>query len=137
MAARNAGRHNVAEQIDFLNCDLLPAPPKNGGTRIQFDLLCANLPYIPSGELRRLGVYGREPTIALDGGDGGLTHIRRLLQMAPDWMLPESLILLEIEASQGRSALSLAKASFPKAAVDLQQDLAGRDRLLAIRLGRS
>ncbi len=137
VAARNAGRHNVSRQVELLNCDLLPLRPEDGGTPLRLDLLCANLPYIPAGQLRQLRIYGHEPSLSLDGGEDGLAYIRRLLQMAADWMLPESLILLEIEASQGRSALSLAKASFPEATVDVHHDLAGRDRLLAICLGRS
>ena len=59
----NAKRNKVLSQIEFLTCDILPErgkPP--AGTR-QLDLVCANLPYIPTEKLHSLAVYGREPTI--------------------------------------------------------------------------
>jgi release factor glutamine methyltransferase len=134
VAARNARRHGVADRVDFLDCDLLPPRAEEDSARSRFDMLCANLPYVPSATLRELRVSRQEPTLALDGGEDGLAIIHRLLQVADGWMLPAGLMLLEIEASQGPRVLSLAHASFPEAAVELHQDLAGRDRLLAIRL---
>ena len=44
------------------------------------------------------------------------------------------MILLEIEASQGISAVSLAYDTFDDAEIRLRKDLAGQDRLLEIRL---
>jgi methylase of polypeptide subunit release factors len=60
--------------------------------------------------------------------------IRRLLRMAPDWLAPDGIILLEIESTHGSEASDLARDSFPEATIHLHQDLAGRDRLLEIRL---
>jgi methylase of polypeptide subunit release factors len=40
--------------------------------------------------------------------------LRRLLQIAPEWLAPGGMILLEIEASQGMSAVSLAYDAFDK-----------------------
>jgi hypothetical protein len=45
-----------------------------------------------------------------------------------------ALILLEIEASQGMTAVSLAYDAFDSAEIRLHQDLAGRDRLVEIIL---
>ncbi|PJF27601.1 MAG: peptide chain release factor N(5)-glutamine methyltransferase, partial [Phototrophicales bacterium] len=44
-----------------------------------FDLIMANLPYIPSETARSLPVAKHEPLIALDGGADGLALIARLL----------------------------------------------------------
>jgi len=161
VAKRNAEKHGVSERIEFVECDLLPeksstlAPhahlprvqvPGSAGvvnrkhlrrTPVQvssIDLLCANLPYIPTKTLSLLPIVSREPTIALDGGDDGLDLIRRLMNIAPAWLTPSGLILLEIEATQGLKALSLAREAFPQAYISLQQDLAGKDRLLKIDL---
>ena len=144
LAHRNARRHNVAKRIDFVQCDLLPPhPPSPLGravagdpfpTDLHFDLICANLPYIPTQTLQGLSVYGREPTLALDGGVDGLDIVQRLLRIAPEWLAPNGMILLEIEASQGMSALSLAYDAFDSAEFHLHQDLAGHDRLLEILL---
>lgn len=94
--------------------------------------MCANLPYIPSRTLAGLAVYGREPTLALDGGPDGLALIRRLLQAGPRLLAPGGCMLLEIEASQGEAALELARRSMPASDPQLLQDLAGLDRLLVL-----
>jgi hypothetical protein len=44
------------------------------------------------------------------------------------------MILLEIEASQGMAAVSLAYDTFDRAEIYLHKDLARRDRLVEIRL---
>jgi release factor glutamine methyltransferase len=134
VAARNADAHGVADRIRLVNCDLLPVHQADLNGRRRFDLVCANLPYVPTAQLRQLRVYGREPLRALDGGPDGLEQIRKLLAVVPEWLAPGALILLEIESSQGPRALSLAYDAFHAASIELRQDLAGHDRLLAIQL---
>jgi len=133
-AKRNANKFDVAQRIDFVQCDLLPAHHNALPTSLHFDLICANLPYIPTAKLRTLRVFGREPVLALNGGEDGFTQIRRLLQVAPDWLAPAGKILLEIEDSLANEALSLAYDSFSAATIHLHQDLTGRDRLLEIQI---
>lgn len=134
VARRNARNLNVAERIDFLQCDLLPPPPDSFPRESHFDLICANLPYIPSRTLHGLPVYQREPTLALDGGADGLDLFRKLMKIAPDWLAPNGSMLLEVEATRGVQTLSLAKDMFSQAKIHLHQDLTGRDRLLEIQL---
>jgi release factor glutamine methyltransferase len=134
VARRNACKHNVMKRIDFVQCDLLPPHPDSLPTDQHFDLICANLPYIPSQTLRELPIYGREPTLALNGGTDGLDILRRLLQIAPEWLAPNGMILLEIETSRGMSAVSLAYDAFDSAEIHLHKDLAGQDRLVEIML---
>jgi release factor glutamine methyltransferase len=127
VAQANAHRHQVADRITFIQADLLDLP------LAPCSLLLANLPYIPTPTLLGLDVYGKEPTLALDGGPDGLTLIRRLLAAAPGVLAPGGLALLEIEASQGRAAIELACQHFPAAQCRILPDLAGRDRALAIQ----
>lgn len=134
VARNNAIKFDVLNQVDLLQCDLLPHHIDPLPTELHFDLICANLPYIPSERLRRLPIYGREPTLALDGGTDGMEVIRRLLNIAPGWLAPNAMILLEIEATRGIQALNLACDLFSEATIHLHQDLAGRDRLLEIML---
>lgn len=132
VARRNARKYDVEDRIQFVKCDLLPARTEGFSTAKSLDLICANLPYIPSETLYRLSVFGREPTLALDGGQDGLDPIRRLLSLASDWLAPNGRLLLEIESSQGSQAQHLASSLFPEAELHLHQDLAGHDRLLEI-----
>ena len=134
VAERNATKLEVNRHIEFVQCDLLPPKPERFSTEQHLDLICANLPYIPTETLYTLPVYRREPTIALDGGADGLDLVRRLLNIAPGWLAPNGLILLEIEATRGIQALNLAYDLFSEAEIHLHQDLTGNDRLLEIRL---
>jgi release factor glutamine methyltransferase len=126
-AHKNLHRYGLQAQVEFVQADLIPA------LKHQVDLICANLPYIPSNELTRLKVGRWEPQLALDGGPDGLSLIRRLLGQAPDGLAPGGLLLVEIEAGQGQAVMSLARESFSRAETDLIQDLAGRDRLIRIQ----
>lgn len=134
VAKKNGVKLGVEHRVEFEECDLLPVKPEMFTTEQHLDLICANLPYIPTQTLHQLPIFGREPTLALDGGADGLEPIRRLLKLAPEWMAPNCLILLEIEATRGMQALSLAFDTFSEAEIHLHQDLTGLDRLLEIRL---
>ena len=132
VARQNAIKFDVIDRIDFVQCDLLPYHIDSLPTESHFDLICANLPYIPTDTLRQLPIFGREPSLALDGGPDGLDLIRRLLTMAPRWLAPNGMMLMEIEATRGIQALNMACDMFSEGIIHLHQDLAGRDRLLEI-----
>lgn len=134
VAKRNAIKFNVADRIDFVQCDLLPHHIQSLPTELHFDLICANLPYIPTEILQHLPVFQHEPTLALDGGKDGLNLIRRLLDMGPDWLAPNGMMLLELESTHGIQALNLACDLFSTGTIHLHQDLARQDRLLEIML---
>jgi len=127
VARRNAVYNQIAYRIHFFQSDLL------SGIQATFDLICANLPYIPTACLADLPVAGHEPRLALDGGPDGLSLIRRLLSQAPRFLAPHGLLLLEIEYRQGVAVLELARQAFPCANIQLHQDLHGLDRLVAIQ----
>jgi len=127
IARHNANSHSVSQRMKFLRCDLFPPVA-------EFDLIVANPPYIPTKTLHKLPIFGREPILALDGGADGLDLIHRLLTGAPERLAPGGLLLLEIEASEGPSALSLACDAFGAAEIHLHKDLSGRDRILEIQV---
>jgi release factor glutamine methyltransferase len=139
VARRNAEKLHVADRITFLEADLIPdslSPASLSPDPLlpdSFSLIAANLPYIPTDALHGLPIFGREPTLALDGGANGLALIRRLLAKALEALAPSGMILLEIEASQGSAAVVLAGEFFPQAAVKIHQDLSGIDRLIEIQ----
>jgi release factor glutamine methyltransferase len=126
VASINADNHGVAARLKLVHADLLP------DNLSSYDMICANLPYVPTKTLERLDVFGREPTLALDGGPDGLRLIRRLITQAARILAPEGLVMLEIEATQGEEALSLAEEFYPKAQIELLPDLAGHNRIIRI-----
>jgi release factor glutamine methyltransferase len=129
IARRNAKKHGVERQIQFVECDLLPASSAEHST---FNVICSNPPYIPAAALRRLPIFGREPTLALDGGIDGMEVYRRIFDIAPRRLAPLGAILLEIESSLGSETLRLGRSAFPKAKIQIYRDLAGHDRLIEI-----
>lgn len=134
VARNNAIKFDVLHRVDFVQCDLLPGHIPSLSTEGHFDLICANLPYIPTATLHSLPIFEREPTLALDGGEDGLALIRRLLQIGPEWLAPNGMMLLEVESTRGIQALNYACDLFSEASIHLHQDLAGQDRLLEINL---
>lgn len=129
IARRNVEKYRLEEYIRLVQADLLP---QEAG---KFDLLCANLPYIPSDTLITLDKIKAEPRQALDGGMDGLFLIRHLLDALPDRISPGGLALLEIEAGEGPAALEYAQKRFRSAIVSVLPDLAGFDRILRIQTG--
>ncbi|MBI3244484.1 MAG: peptide chain release factor N(5)-glutamine methyltransferase [Chloroflexi bacterium] len=130
VARANAVAHGVANRVQFIHGDLLEGVDK-------VNLICANLPYIPTAELETLPVARHEPALALDGGPDGLRVIERLLATAGDHLLPGGALLAETAATQGKAAASLACHYFPSARVEVHKDLAGLDRLLLIEMHNS
>ena len=126
MASKNAHRHHQ-DRISFLQADLLEP------FQTQFNLICANLPYIPTTTLGALAVAHWEPALALDGGTTGLDLIERFLSQVKQRLAKGGSVLLEIESSLGKESQSAAEAAFPDAEIILRQDLACRDRLIEIR----
>jgi len=126
-ARENSRVHSVDKQIHFIQTDLLD------GIQDKYDLLIANLPYIPSQKLRTLKVFQTEPQLALDGGPDGLSLIKKTLQGAQVILNPEAIILLELDEDCGPKALELATKAFPQAESRLEQDLSGLDRYLIIQ----
>ncbi len=128
VARRNAERHGVSDRIHFLEQDLLDPSASLG----QADLICANLPYIPSDDLAALEVSRHEPRLALDGGPDGLDLIRRLISQSMSLLAPYGALLLEIEARQGTAVKALASSAYPDARVQVLRDLAGLDRVVFV-----
>jgi release factor glutamine methyltransferase len=83
-----------------------PLPP---GLRGRVQLLLANVPYVPSGEVALLPAEARlhEPRWALDGGADGLDLLRRVAAAAPDWLVPGGHLLSETSERQAGLAAGI------------------------------
>lgn len=87
--------------------DLYDALPHRLRGRI--DVLVANVPYVPSGEVALLPPEARvyEPRVALDGGADGLDVLRRVVAGAPEWLAPGGHLLSEMSTRQAQPAAAL------------------------------
>jgi release factor glutamine methyltransferase len=124
-AEPNARRYGV----ELLAGDLdAPLPAELAG---RVDVLCANVPYVPSGAIATLptDVRDHEPRLALDGGPDGLDVLRRLVTRVGHWLAPGGGLLCEIGDDQAEAAAALLTGA-GLAEVAVHPDLAGRDRIL-------
>ncbi len=109
IAVANAARHQVT--IDFRQSDLLAAFLGDSA----FDLIVANLPYIPDHEYERLmpEVREYEPRHALVAGEDGLDLYRRMIPQTSNMLNDGGSMLLEIDCEQGEKILGLLE-TFPE-----------------------
>ncbi|RFU42048.1 putative protein N(5)-glutamine methyltransferase [Actinomadura logoneensis] len=103
-AVRCARRNLPADHVH--EGDLFDALP--GSLRGRVDVLLANVPYVPSGEIALLPGEARdhEARVALDGGADGLDVLRRVAADASGWLAPGGHLLSEAGERQADAALS-------------------------------
>ena len=81
-----------------------------GGDRLvppsPYDLVVANLPYVPDGEALAAEVQ-HDPALALYGGPDGLDVVRRFLREARPYLAPRAVVLLEVGHDQGPAVCAL------------------------------
>lgn len=133
LARENAGKLGLADRVTFLEGDLFGALKEEAET--PFDLVLANLPYVPSGECDTLEpeVREHEPRLALDGGPDGLDTVRRAVAAAPPHVKPGGWILLEVGEGQAEAVTRLlADAGFETARP--LRDPGGIDRVVQGRM---
>ncbi|MFY0406607.1 putative protein N(5)-glutamine methyltransferase [Solicola sp. PLA-1-18] len=103
--------------------DLFDAVPPT--LRGRLDVVAAVPPYVPAGDVGLLPAEARdhEPGAALAAGDDGLDVVRRLLDLAPGWLSPRGVLLLEMGRTQVRAATdAAARAGLRPQRVDLRPD---------------
>jgi release factor glutamine methyltransferase len=128
VAKQNIQDNQVESQIILCQTFLLD------GIENKFDLICANLPYIPTKKLNALPILKFEPRLALDGGNDGFILIMQLLENIKDKIQPNGIILLEIEETQKQKIFRVCKILFPTSYCTILDDLAGLPRLAIINL---
>ena len=128
VAADNARSNGVAERIRFAQHDLGLLPPG------PFDLIVANPPYVPSGELAALmpEVRDFEPQLALDGGIDGLDAYRALARQAGVVLTAAGWLLVEVGSGQAPAVQELFAGAGLKE-IFVSRDLAGIERVVGGR----
>lgn len=75
----------------------------------RFDLVLANLPYVPEGEAVSIEVQ-HDPATALYGGPDGLEVVRRFLKDALPHLAGRALVMLEVGHDQGPAVREMMEA---------------------------
>jgi release factor glutamine methyltransferase len=126
-AYTNVLRHGMVERVTLVCGDLVTAIQADRTV----DLIIANLPYIPTRELKSLQpeVGNYEPVSALCGGDRGLSLITRLIMQAPYMLRPGGLLALEFGHGQEESIKRWIEQSAMFNEPEIVEDLAGFHRM--------
>jgi len=122
-AARCARRNLESSGGRVYEGDLFdPLPPALRG---RVGVIVANVPYVPSDEVRLLPAEARahEPLVALDGGPDGLDVLRRVAAGAPDWLAPGGHLLIETSERQVMPAIAAFEANGLAVRVESSDDL--------------
>jgi len=129
VARANAERLGLTDRCEFQLADA--SSWRYAPTSRMWDLVIANLPYVPDGDWQRLQpeIRNFEPREAVLGGPDGLDHIRALLASPPDCQA----IALEVGMGQAEAVEKLVEAA-GFGSLERRKDLAGIDRVV---LGRS
>ena len=108
-AAVRCARRNVPGHV--YQGDLYEPLP--AALRGRVDVLAANVPYIPTGEIELLPAEARdhEPRTALDGGRDGLDVLRRVAAAAQSWLAPGGHVLSETSERQAPGAVAALAGS--------------------------
>ena len=122
LAKENSEINNL--EINLFQSDLL-----NDVEEVDYDVIVANLPYIPTKTLSSLEseVVDYEPLVALDGGVDGLLHINRLIKEIEEKDIRNLTLFLEVDTSHATTILN--NLSHWKQ-VELEKDLVERDRYI-------
>jgi release factor glutamine methyltransferase len=121
VAARNVKKHSLEQRVHLACGDLLE--PLTGN----FDLVCANLPYLASGITLPSDVLA-QPSVALYAYADGAELVARLVETAPARLNPGGRLLVELDPSILPSVVEAADRSF--GAHRLHADLGGHERVL-------
>ena len=127
VAARNISRLQLGDRGAVFESDLLSG---HDSSDTRFDLIAANLPYIPSQDIKTLApeVKDHEPHMALDGGNDGLDLIRRLIDVSKDHLKSGGVIALEAGFDQHEALENLlSRSGF--GAIEIRKDYAGHARV--------
>ena len=122
LAKENSEINNL--EINLFQSDLL-----SDVEEVDYDIIVANLPYIPTETLTSLEseVVDYEPLLALDGGVDGLLYINRLIKEIEEKVIRNLTLFLEVDTSHATTVLN--NLSHWKQ-VELEKDLVERDRYI-------
>jgi release factor glutamine methyltransferase len=137
VASRNAHRHQVADHITFLECNLLEGVSHGSQATNHdpqsFDVIISNPPYVARNDAASLAIEVRnqEPKIALFAGDDGLALYPPLIEQASKYLKPGGLIVLELGLGQFEQVGDLLDAKRGWTRVSATKDLAGIVRVIS------
>ena len=98
IAAKNAENMGLSNRVKLLQADYFADLP----FLEKFPLIISNPPYIPTSDIDKLDeeVAKYDPKMALDGGEDGYEHYRRIAEIIPFILENDGFLLLEVGQNQ-------------------------------------
>ena len=121
VAERNVRKHQLESRVHLVCGDLMEPMPG------EFDLVCANLPYVDERTELAPEVLA-QPRKALFAEHGGTALVTKLLQQAAGRLKPNGRVLVEVDPAIAAQVVEVATAAFGNHKV--HRDLGGHDRVV-------
>jgi len=134
IARENARMNLVADRIRFLSGNLF-APCEELDLHGKVDVITANPPYIPMGDLAALQPEVRdfEPEMALIAGPQGTEIGTAIIEQAPAFLKKGGALIMEMGMGQTADLCAVVNDTGNYRTLELVKDLAGIERVLVAR----
>lgn len=131
LTRENAARNGQLDRVTVVQSDLFGGLQAYRGL---VDIIVSNPPYIRTSDLESLqGEVGREPRLALDGGEDGLDFYRRIIEEAPAFLKPGGLLFFEIGFDQAAGVLAILEDKGGFKDIEVRKDYLENDRIIKAR----
>jgi release factor glutamine methyltransferase len=133
VAARNAENNRVEDRVTLRRGDCFRI--LDGGRELgSFELIVSNPPYLADAEIAALepDVRGYEPRVAMTAGAGGLDILRRIAVDAPEHLVRDGELIVEVAMGQATAVASLVEEAGLRV-VTVINDFAGHQRVVRAR----
>lgn len=129
VAARNLAF--AGERVTLARSDLFA----DIDSELRFDFIVSNPPYIREDDFAKLSrdIVDFEPRRALTAGESGLDFIARIIEDGHRFLAPGGWLLMEIGEGQAETTTSVAIGTDRYDTIRTAKDLAGTDRVIAMR----
>ena len=123
VACKNAKQLDCINKIKFIKSDLF----KNISNK--YDLIVANLPYVPNN----LDINPGDPGLALFGGEIGTEMYETMFKKIQKYLKPNAYIIIEIDSPAIDQMKRIIKQNLRNTQIHTIKDLAGNDRIMVIK----
>ena len=129
VSRQNADQNGLDTAVQFICGDWFSSIQ---ASKVQFDLIVSNPPYIPSADIDGLQpeVAQYEPRLALDGGQDGLGCLKHIIKTAPAYLRPGGVLVLEIGYDQAESVVQIATRRDAYDGISVEKDFSGLSRVV-------
>lgn len=121
--------NSLGVEIDLKESDLF-----ENLKRGKYDVVVANLPYVPTEKLTFVSdeILDWEPMVAIEAGEDGYLYISKLLEQVSHYLQPDGVLALEMWHTHAPLIEESVNNFLKGYKVTIEQDLAGYDRFAFI-----